>query len=85
MSGSAVCNIISPHRDDSAIETERRQHTYRSSYTLLSNDASTIIGASLSEPHQMLQRFQINAFQHGRTYRYSHHSMPYKNSEVNRT
>ena len=26
-----------------------------------------LIGASLSEPHQMLQRFQINAFQHRRT------------------
>ena len=28
------------------------------------SEATLLIGESLSEPHQMLQRFQINTFQH---------------------
>ena len=52
------------------MNTMLQNHTtnyHKRSWVELTNNMYTlIIGASLSEPHQMLQRFQINALQHRR-------------------
>ena len=46
-----------------AVSDSNRAFTLR----LRCTNRAVFIGASLSKPHQMLQRFQINAFQHRRT------------------